>query len=80
MKYEILNITLFAEFSFIKSISNVKKNIYMNRFKLFFKILLIKFKFINKEIRKLLSYILFNYLFFKIYYIDKIMKFNIEIL
>ena len=54
MKYKILNITFFAEFSFIKSISVVKKNIYINRFKLFFRILLIKFKFVNKEIRKLL--------------------------
>ena len=49
----------------------------MNRFKLFFRILLVKFKFVNKEIRKLLLCVLLNYLFFKIYYIDKIMKFNI---
>jgi len=76
MKYKILKVNLFIEFNLIIDIGSLNKLSIVKSFELFFRILLIKFKFVNKEIRKLLSYILFNYLFFKTYYIDKIMKYE----
>ena len=67
MKYKILKLNLFIEFDFIIDINTLNKLSIVKSFELFFRILLVKSKIINKEIRKLLSYILFNYLFFKSY-------------
>ena len=57
MKYEILKVNLFIEFDFIIYISSLNKLSIFKSFELFFRILLVKSKMINKEIRKLLLYI-----------------------
>jgi len=63
MKYKILQVNLFIEFDFIINISSLNKLLIVKSFKLFFRILLIKYKMTNKEINKLLTHISFNDLF-----------------
>ena len=74
MKYEILKVNLFIEFDFIIYISSLNKLSIVKRFELFFKILLFKYKMINKEIKKLLLYFSFDDLFFKVYYNKEIIR------
>ena len=56
MKYKILQVNLFIEFDFIINISSLNKLLIVKSFKLFFRILLIKYKMTNKEINKLLTH------------------------
>jgi len=63
MKYKILKLNLFIKFDFIIDINTLNKLSIVKSFELFFRILLVKSKMINKEIRKLFICVSFDDLF-----------------